>query len=68
MTDEDLELIARIMYDNYCAGVGGKAFNGDPLPNSTVFFNDDTKRKQADAWRKAAQAAIEAIRMLDNKF
>jgi len=46
------------MYENYCAGVGGKAFNGDILPCATEFFNDESKVKQVNAWRSAAAATI----------
>lgn len=52
------ESLAHEMYDAYCHAVGGKAFNGDPLPTSEEFFADDSKQKQADAWRVAAQTAI----------
>lgn len=55
------EQIARVMYDNYCIAVGGKAFNGDPLPNSEEFFTDESKTKQATAWIVAAQNAIAFI-------
>lgn len=55
------ENLAREMYDAYCAAVGGKAFNGDDLPISGEFFEDDSKLKQANAWRVAADKAIELI-------
>lgn len=55
----DKETLAKKMYDKYCASVGGKAFNGDNLPTSEEFFNDSTKQKQANAWRDAAQVAID---------
>lgn len=55
---ENCEELARLMYDNYCGAVGGKAFNGDPLPKSDEFFTDASKTKQANAWRSAAAAAI----------
>lgn len=50
--------MARNLYTAYCAAVGGVAFNGDPLPIWEVFFNDTSKKKQADAWLEAADAAI----------
>jgi len=55
------EELAKLLYDNYCEGVGGVAFNGLPLPKSAEFFADATKQKQADAWRKVAAAALIAI-------
>ena len=47
------EALVRLAYDAYCASVGGKAFNGDPLPHSSVFFNDPGKAQQAKGWRDA---------------
>ena len=52
-----VEELAMKMYDEYCACVGGKAFNGDPLPASEEFFADQTKSKQANAWRQTAVVA-----------
>lgn len=52
------ERLAHAMYDDYCTAVGGKAFNGDQLPGSAEFFADETKQKQANAWRVAALTAI----------
>jgi len=60
---EKVERLAYLMYDEYCAAVGGKAFNGDDLPVSTEFFNDVNKTKQANAWRSAAKVAIDDIAM-----
>lgn len=50
--------LAKLMYNNYCASVGGKAFNGDPLPEADEFFSDETKKKQSDAWLSAAASAV----------
>lgn len=47
----DKDILAKKTYDAYCEAVGGKAFNGDPLPKSEEFFNDPAKEKQANAWR-----------------
>jgi len=47
------------MYDEYCAAVGGVAFNGDPLPGSEEFFSDPAKVKQRDGWDAAAVVALE---------
>lgn len=54
----NVEKIARQFYDNYCLAVGGLAFNGDPLPKSEEFFEDPSKKLQADAWRGVAQNSI----------
>lgn len=53
----DIEAIADKIYTTYCAEVGGKAFNGDPLPTWVTFRADPTKRKQSDAWVAAARTA-----------
>lgn len=52
-----MEELAKTMYTVYCENVGGKAFNGDNLPSAEEFFNDETKTKQANAWRETAKAA-----------
>ena len=38
------------LYTAYCAAVGGKAFNGDPLPSWENFSKDQSKTAQARAW------------------
>ena len=53
--------IAGICYDNYCARVGGKAFNGDPLPNWEEFSSDPEKQIQANAWRGVGIDAEEIV-------
>lgn len=49
------EELAREAYDVYCAAVGGKAWNGQPLPTAEEFFTDSAKKLQADAWRAVAE-------------
>jgi len=49
--------LAGHMYSAYCNAVGGKAFNGDPLPDWATFSSDPTKAKQSDGWIAAANAA-----------
>ncbi len=64
MQDQTLskkEQLAHKMYDDYSEAVGGKAFNGDPLPKSEEFFNDPTKTKQSGAWIVAAETAVKFI-------
>lgn len=57
----DKENLARAMYDTYCEAVGGKAWNGQPLPGSGEFFADPAKKVQADGWRAAAATATDHI-------
>lgn len=54
VVSDQLEEEARLFYDDYCAAVGGKAHNGDPLPPAEEFFEDPKKQKQANAYRTAA--------------
>lgn len=56
--DKDKEQFACKLYDVYCEAVGGKAWDGRPLPTSEEFFYDATKAKQADAWRAVAEFAL----------
>lgn len=55
ITDKAIEL-----YDVYTAAVGGKAYDGRPLPSGAEFMSDPTKQKQADAWRAVAAHAMAA--------
>lgn len=54
--------LAKTMYTAYCAAVGNKAWNGDPLPTWDEFYADETKTKQVEAWLAAADAAIQHMR------
>ena len=54
------------LYDCYCLAVGGKSFNGDPLPAWSVFRNDSSKKTQADAWEKVAEYANENAKIRIN--
>lgn len=47
--------LAGKLYTVYCAAVGGKAFDGNPLPSWREFANDPAKVKQSDAWIKVAE-------------
>ncbi len=53
VTDKAIEL-----YDVYTAAVGGKAWDGRPLPSGTEFMHDPAKQKQANAWRAVAEHVI----------
>lgn len=55
--EEDL---AGRLYTVYCRAVGGKAFNGDTLPDWKVFSVDLKKLAQSNAWRAVAREAIAA--------
>lgn len=56
---EEKEVLAGRLYEAYCVAVGGKAFNGDPLPLWVEFSKDPNKQKQAKAWIVVAEAAIQ---------
>lgn len=49
---------AGLLYETYCKAVGGKAFNGDPLPEWRTFRDDASKSKQSDAWMAVAEASL----------
>jgi hypothetical protein len=59
--DEDIAEVAGQLYTKYCQSVGGKAFNGDPLPTWEVFSQDASKLKQVHAWMDVANEAIQII-------
>ena len=51
---KNVEQQAKKMYEAYCAAVGGKAFNGDPLPSWALFSVDPSKQLQVSGWLAAA--------------
>ena len=53
------EFYASLMYTAYCEAVGGRAFNGDALPDWDTFSADPSKEKQVAGWIAAADAVIE---------
>jgi hypothetical protein len=55
----NLEQFAGTLYETYCRAVGGKAFNGDLLPNWETFRADPSKKTQSDAWIEVARTALE---------
>lgn len=59
--DDETEDTARRFYDDYTSAVGGIAFNGEKLPSAEEFFEDETKQKQANAWRTVAGNALEHL-------
>ena len=58
---KNIEEIAGQLYETYCQAVGGKAFNGDPLPTWKEFRADPAKQKQSEAWIQVAQKAVEIV-------
>lgn len=52
---------AKELYTAYCVEVGGKAFNGDPLPNWDSFYNDPNKEKQVNAWLKVGDIVRQEV-------
>lgn len=58
---EDLSMIACLLYTTYCNAVGGKAYDGKPLPSWHAFVADPTKTKQADGWHEVAAMAFDAF-------
>ena len=55
------ETVVNHLYTTYCAAVGGRAFNGDLLPDWEAFRADPSKKLQSDAWVRIAERAIELI-------
>lgn len=53
--------LAAGLYSVYCQAVGGKAYDGKPLPTAEEFFNDPTKQTQAQAWVKVANAVLDNL-------
>jgi hypothetical protein len=53
VTDDE---VARIAWDTYSKAVGGKAFNGDPLPTWDVMCADEKKENLVVAWKRCARA------------
>lgn len=59
MTIEAIEELAELLYERYCESVGGKAWNGDDLPDWHDFSRDPEKVTQAEGWRSVAREAWE---------
>jgi len=52
-------IVAELLYTTYCKSVGGKAFNGEPLPDWEDFYKNNSK--QSKAWIDAAEAAKDLL-------
>jgi len=63
----DLEKFAGQLYETYCSAVGGKAFNGSPLPNWKEFSSDPSKEKQYRAWIETAQKAHDVMHEFETR-
>ena len=48
-TQEVIDLAA-LLYTEYCAAVGGKAYNDTDLPTWEEFYNHPDKQKQVHGW------------------
>ena len=57
-TEQQIDDLANELYTVYCKAVGGKAFNGDALPDWRTFRADPAKMKQSEAWMATARAAV----------
>ena len=55
--------LAGELYTTYCHEVGGKAFNGDPLPSWDEFSKDPKKQKQVEGWGGVASKALEWVQL-----
>ncbi len=64
----EVEALAGELYEIYCAEVGGKAWNGDPLPSWKEFRADPIKTLQSDAWVMVADKAVQKVSRLVLKF
>lgn len=56
---DKIEQIASDLYSVYSESVGGKAWNGDPLPDWATFRADPAKAKQVEGWLAVARKAAE---------
>ena len=54
-----IEQIASNLYSVYCESVGGKAYDGKPLPDWNTFRADPQKAKQVEGWMAVARKAAE---------
>lgn len=50
-----------MLYTRYCEEVGGRAYDGKPLPDWRTFRADTAKRRQSDAWVAVANLAAREL-------
>ena len=53
-----IEATARTLWETYRQAVGGRAMNGDPLPDWPALVSDTAKTTVVAAWRASAKAAL----------
>ena len=53
----EVEEFAGILYTRYCEEVGGKGFDGSPLPTWREFASEPAKAAQFQAWVQVARLA-----------
>jgi hypothetical protein len=52
-----MDSFAEELYETYCEAVGGKSFDGSPLPSWESFKKDPEKAKQVRGWMAVAWKA-----------
>lgn len=57
----DDEMLACVAYTSYVKAVGGKSYNGDPLPTWEVMVKDPAKVNLVKAWRASSQAVAKKV-------
>lgn len=58
----DIIELAGQLYTEYCTMVGGKAYDGKPLPTWKEFSADSSRLIQFNAWCAVAYKALEELR------
>lgn len=58
----DMMVLAGYLYEEYCKAVGGKAYDGKPLPNWQEFSGDNTKVNQLHGWLSVAERAARILK------
>lgn len=61
MTQLGDDALGKLAWDTYSKAVGGKAFNGDPLPTWEDMKKDDKKQNLVEAWKKTAKAVADRV-------
>lgn len=54
------EELTEVAWSAYVKAVGGKSYNGDPLPTWPELARDHGKEKIVNAWRSAVEAVVAA--------
>jgi len=56
VTDDE---VGRVAWDTYSKAVGGKAYNGDPLPTWDAMCKDEKKENLVVAWKRMLASLVE---------